>query len=92
MTAPQIPLTDDQSRNLLIDIYLRGMEHGASTTAHLIWQGAPVPQSQFECSRVGHELMHAAADDPLVRMQLEQALCALLGLPNSAVSVVTGGK
>ena len=32
------------------------------------------------------------ADDPLVRMQLEQALCALLGLPNSAVSVVTGGK
>lgn len=51
MTAPQIPLTDDQSRNLLIDIYLRGMEHGASTTAHLIWQGAPVPQSRFECSR-----------------------------------------
>ena len=32
------------------------------------------------------------ADDPLVRMQLEQALCALLGLPNSAVSVMTGGK
>lgn len=32
------------------------------------------------------------ADDPLVRMQLEQALCALLGLPASAVSVVTGGR
>lgn len=32
------------------------------------------------------------ADDPLVRLQLEQALCALLGLPNSAVSVMTGGK
>lgn len=32
------------------------------------------------------------ANDPLVRMQLEQALCALLGLPISAVSVVTGGK
>lgn len=30
------------------------------------------------------------AGDPLVRMQLEQALCALLGLPASAVSVVTG--
>ena len=28
----------------------------------------------------------------VARMQLEQALCALLGLPNSAVSVVTGGK
>lgn len=32
------------------------------------------------------------ADDPFVRMQLEQALCSLLGLPISAVSVVTGGK
>lgn len=32
------------------------------------------------------------ADDPLVRIQLEEALCALLGLPGSAVSVMTGGK
>lgn len=32
------------------------------------------------------------ADDPFVRMQLEQALCALLGLPGSAVSVMAGGK
>lgn len=32
------------------------------------------------------------ADDPLVRIELEQALCALLGLPASAVSVVTGGN
>lgn len=32
------------------------------------------------------------AGDPLVQMQLTQALCALLGLPASAVSVVTGGK
>lgn len=32
------------------------------------------------------------ADDPLVQMQLTQALCSLLGLPASAVSVVTGGK
>ena len=30
------------------------------------------------------------AGDPLVRIELEQALCALLGLPASAVSVVTG--
>ena len=29
------------------------------------------------------------ADDPLVRMQLTQALCALLGLQASAVSVVS---
>lgn len=32
------------------------------------------------------------ADDPLIRMQLEAALSALLGLPASAVSVVTGGN
>lgn len=32
------------------------------------------------------------ADVPLVQMQLTQALCSLLGLPASAVSVVTGGK
>ena len=32
------------------------------------------------------------ADDPFVRMEIEQALCALLGLPVSAVSVVTGGN
>ena len=40
----------------------------------------------------GAVVVAQGADDPLVRMQLEQALCALLGLPNSAVSVVTGGK
>lgn len=32
------------------------------------------------------------AGDPLVRMELEQALCALLGLPASAVSVMAGGR
>ena len=32
------------------------------------------------------------ADDPIVAMELRSALCALLGLPPSAVSVVTGGK
>lgn len=31
------------------------------------------------------------ADDPFVRQQLEQALCVLLGLPASAVDIVTGG-
>lgn len=32
------------------------------------------------------------ADDPLVRLELQEALCALLGLPAGAVSVVAGGK
>lgn len=31
------------------------------------------------------------ADDPLVALELQQALCALLGLPASSVSVVAGG-
>lgn len=31
------------------------------------------------------------ADDPLVRAQMVDALCALLGLPASAVSVIAGG-
>ena len=32
------------------------------------------------------------ADDPVVHYELQQALCALLSLPASAVSVVTGGE
>ena len=81
MTAPQIPLTDDQSRNLLI-----GLEHGASTTAHLIWQGAPVPQSQFDCSRAGHELMRAAADDPLVRESIMNNIRQMVAATASAIT------
>lgn len=34
----------------------------------------------------------AGSGRPLVQMQLTQALCSLLGLPASAVSVVTGGN
>ena len=32
------------------------------------------------------------ADDPLVKLELQEALCALLGLPTCAVSVVAGGR
>jgi len=32
------------------------------------------------------------ADDPLVALALHEALCALLGLPPSSVSVMTGGE
>lgn len=32
------------------------------------------------------------AGDPLVNLRLTQALCSLLGLPASAVCVMTGGK
>ena len=32
------------------------------------------------------------ANDPWVQIQLQEALCALLGLPASAVSVIAGGE
>lgn len=32
------------------------------------------------------------ADDPMVALALRDALCALLGIPASSVSIVTGGK
>ena len=41
---------------------------------------------------IGAVAVAEGAGDPLVRIELEQALCALLGLPASAVSVVTGGE
>ncbi len=44
--------------------------------------------AQVPCGAVA---VAQGADDPLVNMQLTQALCALLGLPASSVSVVTGG-
>lgn len=34
----------------------------------------------------------SGADDPLVRLEIQEALCALLDLPPSAVSVITGGE
>ena len=47
-------------------------------------------QSQEEAA--GAVVVAAGAGDPVVRMMLEEALCALLGLPPSAVSVMTGGE
>ncbi|MGN0773179.1 MAG: hypothetical protein ACI4MP_05240 [Candidatus Ventricola sp.] len=40
----------------------------------------------------GAVVVAQGADDPLVEMELRQAVCALLGLPASSVSVVTGGR
>lgn len=38
----------------------------------------------------GAAVVAQGADDPIVRMQLTQAVCAVLGLPASAVSVSDG--
>lgn len=47
-------------------------------------QAEPIP-----CGAVA---IAQGADDPWVQAQLTDALCALLGLPASAVSVIGGGK
>jgi len=41
---------------------------------------------------VGAVAVAQGADHPLVLLELQNALCTLLGLPPSAVSVVAGGK
>ena len=46
---------------------------------------------QIQEEAVGAVAVATGAEDPVVRMMLEEALCALLGLPPSAVSVMTGG-
>lgn len=40
----------------------------------------------------GAVVVAQGAQDPLVKMELRQAVCALLALPASSVSVVTGGE
>ena len=47
---------------------------------------------QMQTAAAGAVAVASGADDPMVRMMLEEALCALLGLPPSAVSVMAGGK
>lgn len=47
---------------------------------------------QKEMVPCGAVAVAQGADDPLVRMELTQALCALLNLPASSVSVMSGGK
>lgn len=44
-----------------------------------------------EDSILGAVAIAQGAGDPVVRLELQQALCALLGLPAASVSVVTGG-
>ena len=47
------------------------------------------PSATAEAVPCGAVAVAQGADDPLVRLQLTQALCALLGLQASAVSVVS---
>lgn len=64
-------------------IMTREQERGTETAFRAAGTAQQVP-----CGAVA---VAQGADDPLVNMELTQALCALLGLPASSVSVVTGG-
>lgn len=54
--------------------------------------GSLMGSAQTERSPLGAVAVAQGADDPLVAMQLQEALCALLGLPAASVSVIAGGK
>ncbi len=54
--------------------------------------GGMLGTRQMEKMPIGAVAVAQGADDPLVVMQLQEALCALLGLPAASVSVITGGK
>jgi len=54
-------------------------------------QGSDVSR-QAQTAAAGAVAVASGAGDPVVRMMIEEALCALLGLPPSAVSVMTGGE
>lgn len=45
-----------------------------------------------EQTPLGAVAVAQGADDPLVAVQLQEALCALLGLPAACVSVIAGGE
>ena len=54
--------------------------------------GGAFGASETESVPCGAVVVAQGAQDPLVELELRQAVCALLGLPGSSVSVVTGGK
>lgn len=67
-----------------VEVTIRTREVASSDGA----LGASVSES-VPCGAV---VVAQGAQDPLVKMELRQAVCALLGLPASSVSVVTGGE
>ncbi len=54
--------------------------------------GSAVPAAKQQSRVLGAVAVASGADDPIVRLELQEALCALLGLPPSAVNVMAGGE
>ena len=61
-------------------------------TREVASSGGVFGTSVSESVPCGAVVVEQGAQDPLVEMELRQAVCALLGLPASSVSVVTGGE
>ena len=61
-------------------------------TREVASSGGALGASERESVPCGAVVVAQGAQDPLVKMELRQAVCALLGLPASSVSVVTGGE
>ena len=61
-------------------------------TREVASSGGVFGTSVSESMPCGAVVVAQGAQDPLVEMELRQAVCALLGLPASSVSVVTGGE
>ena len=61
-------------------------------TREVASSGGALGASVSESVPCGAVVIAQGAQDPLVEMELRQAVCALLGLPASSVSVVTGGE
>lgn len=54
--------------------------------------GAAFGYSAAETVPCGAVIVAQGADDPLVAMQLQQAVCSFLGLSASSVSIMAGGE
>lgn len=61
-------------------------------TREVASSGGAFGTSVSESVPCGAVVVAQGAQDPLVEMELRQAVCALLALPASSVSVVTGGE
>ena len=61
-------------------------------TREVASSGGVFGTSVSESVPCGAVVVAQGAQDPLVEMELRQAVCALLGLPASSGSVVTGGE
>ena len=61
-------------------------------TREVASSGGSFGASASESVPCGAVVVAQGAQDPLVKMELRQAVCALLGLPAASVCVVTGGE